>query len=55
MYFTAHPAEHYMWQVETKGQDKVDDLIKRSNQYHKKDRKAAYFYWKERLEELQND
>lgn len=52
-YFTAHPAEHYLWQVETKGQDKVDDLILRSNKYHKKDRNAAHAYWKERLAEIQ--
>ena len=51
-YFTAQPAEHYLWQVETKGQEKVDDLILRSNKYHKKDRNAAHAYWKERLAEI---
>lgn len=52
-YFTAQPAEHYLWQVKTKGQDKVDDIILRSGKYHKKDRDAAYQYWKERLSEIE--
>lgn len=52
MYFTANPAEHYMWQVNTKGQKTVDLIVLRSNQYQKKDREMAYLYWKERLKEL---
>jgi len=51
-YFTAQPAEHYMWQVETKGQKTVDSIVLRSNQYQKKDRSMAYLYWKQRLKEL---
>ena len=52
MYFTAHPAEHYLWQVERKGQKTVDAIVLRSNTYHKKDRQMAYLYWSERLKEL---
>lgn len=48
-YFTANPAEHYQWQVEIKGQKKVDEIITRSNMYHKKDRKLAEMYWSQRL------
>lgn len=51
-YFTAHPAEHYQWQVKKKGQKVVDALILRSNQYQKKDRKLAHLYWTERLKQL---
>lgn len=52
MYFTSHPAEHYMWQVEKKGQKTVDAIVLRSNTYQKKDRQMAYLYWSERLKEL---
>ena len=52
MYFTANPAEHYMWQVKVKDQQTVDMIVLRSNQYHKKDRQLAYMYWKQRLKEL---
>jgi len=48
-YFTANPGEHYQWQVDIKGQDKVDSLVLRSNLPQKKDRKLALIYWKERL------
>ena len=51
-YFTAYPAEHYMWQVKTKGQKTVDMIVLRSNQYMKKDRLMAKIYWTERLKEL---
>jgi hypothetical protein len=51
-YFTSHPAEHYMWQVDKKGQKTVDALVLRSNQYQKKDRQMAFMYWSERLKEL---
>ena len=51
-YFTANPAEHYLWQVKTKGQKAVDMIVLRSNQYHKKDRKLAFMYWTERIKEL---
>lgn len=52
MYFTAHPLEHVEWQVEVKGQKRVDELRLWSNQYKKKDREADYLHWKERLKEL---
>lgn len=45
-YFTAHPAEHYQWQVSKKGQDVVDKLVLASNQYKKKDRKPEAIYWR---------
>lgn len=51
-YFTAHPAEHYGWQVKRKGQDVVDRLVLQSNMYHKKDRKAEAMYWREQLRTL---
>lgn len=51
MYFTSHPAEHVKWQIETKGQAKVDEIILRSNLYHKKDRQAEYLYWSNKLKE----
>ncbi len=53
-YFTAHPAEHYAWQIKTKGQKKVDSIILRSNTYQKKDRQTAYLYWKQQLNELES-
>jgi hypothetical protein len=52
LYFTAYPAEHYAWQVDTKGEDTVKMIVLRSNTYHKKDRQMAYIYWKERLRQL---
>lgn len=52
MYFTANPAEHYMWQVKNKGQSAVDMIVFRSNQYLKKDRTMAFIYWSARLKEL---
>lgn len=51
-YFTANPAEHYQWQVRTKGQNLVDLLIFRSNLPKKKDRQMDYLYWNERLKEV---
>ncbi len=53
-YFTANPAEHYMWQVKRKGQKTVDMIVLRSNQYQKKDRQMAFMYWKERLKQLKD-
>lgn len=52
MYFTAHPAEHYLWQVERLGQVKVDEVILKSNLYRKKDRKLEAMYWRKELQEL---
>lgn len=51
-YLTANPAEHYLWQVKIKGQEKVDEIILRSNVYMKKDRKLQKLYWEQRLKEL---
>lgn len=51
-YFTAHPYEHTQWQVNRKGQQTVDLIVLRSNQYCKKDRQMAYIYWTQRLKEL---
>lgn len=50
-YFTANPGEHYIWQVEQKGQKTVDAIILRSNLYQRKDRKMAHIYWSQRLKE----
>lgn len=52
MYFTAHPAEHYQWQIEQKGLELVEQLKLRSNTYQKKDRALAKIYWTQRLKEL---
>lgn len=51
MYFTAHPAEHYVWQVRRLGQGLVDEVVLRSNLYVKKDRKLQAMYWKNKLKE----
>ena len=51
-YFTANPGEHYMWQVEQKGQEKVDEIILKSNMYVKKDRQAQKIYWTQRLKDI---
>jgi hypothetical protein len=52
-YFTSHPAEHYLWQVERKGQATVDALVLKSNTYHKKDRKVEKVKWREELRSMQ--
>jgi 5-methylcytosine-specific restriction endonuclease McrA len=46
LYFTANPYEHVQWQVRVKGQKLVDEVVFRSNQYVKKDRKMAEMVWK---------
>lgn len=51
MYFTAHPAEHYEWQVSRKGQKMVDNLVLLSNTYKKKDRVSEAVYWRQQLKE----
>lgn len=51
-YFTAHPAEHYQWQVSRKGQKTVDKLVFMSGTYKKKDRLAEKLYWKQELARL---
>lgn len=55
MYFGAYPAEHYQWQVNTKGQKTVDAIILRSNTYQKKDRVMAKIYWTKRYKELRSE
>lgn len=51
-YFTAFPAEHYMWQVERLGQTKVDEVVLKSNMYCKKDRKLQAIFWRQELKKL---
>jgi len=51
-YFTSHPAEHYDWQVQQKGQAKVDKIRLAASLYKKKDRKLEAIYWKQKLKEL---
>lgn len=52
-YFTSHPAEHYQWQVAQKGQETVDELIRLSNTYKKKNRKAEVVIWRQALADMQ--
>jgi len=51
-YFTSHPALHMEWQIKTKGQEVVDELILLSNLYKKKNREMDYLYWSARLKEM---
>lgn len=51
-YFTSYPDEHYAWQVERKGQEAIDALILRSNQYKKRDDKAEKAKWVQALKDL---
>lgn len=51
-YFTAHPAEHYAWQVMRKGQDIVDRLVLQSNTYKKKERRLEALYWRQELDKM---
>ena len=51
MYFTSHPAEHYLWQVQTKGLATVEALVLAGNTYKKKDRAAEAVYWQTKLRE----
>lgn len=53
-YFTAQPDEHYKWQLETKGQKVVDDIIRCANTYKKKDRETDYLKFKTKLSELES-
>jgi 5-methylcytosine-specific restriction endonuclease McrA len=53
-YFTAHPDEHYHWQIPRKGQDTVDRIILASNGYKKKSERALEAkYWKGELKKLE--
>lgn len=51
-YFTAHPALHYEWQVDRKGQRAVDLIKFRSGQYKKRQDKDELLIWKAALEDL---
>lgn len=55
LYFTAHPVEHYDWQVKRLGQKAVDKLRLASNTYKKKERKLEAIYWKQRLKDEYGD
>lgn len=50
-YFTANPAEHYIWQVERLGQEVVDQIVLKSNTHCKKDRALEKVYWTQKLKE----
>lgn len=54
-YFTSHPAEHYQWQVERKGQKLVDALVLRSNTYKKRQDKDECLIWREAIKDLTNN
>jgi 5-methylcytosine-specific restriction endonuclease McrA len=47
-----HPTIHRAWQIANKGEEKVNEIILKSNGYKKKDRDAEYVYWSKRLKEL---
>lgn len=53
-YFTAFPYEHVQWQIATKGENKVNEIIIRSNTYVKKDRKMQALIWKQAYLDLKN-
>ncbi len=51
-HLTAHPREHYEWQVREKGQRVVDEVITFSNIYKKKDRKAEAKFWRDEVKRI---
>lgn len=51
-YFTSHPADHYAWQVQRKGQTLVDRIVLASNGYKKRDDKMEAMYWRQELNTL---
>jgi 5-methylcytosine-specific restriction endonuclease McrA len=51
-WFTAHPQEHYDWQVKRLGQKKIDELTLKVNTYHKKNRELELIYWRKELKNL---
>ena len=51
-YFTANPFEHVQWQLATKGEQTVNEIVVRSNSYKKKDRKMEALIWKQAYEDL---
>ena len=54
-YFTAHPAEHYAWQVKKKGEKTIEAIVLQSNTYKKKERKLEAIYWKQQLEKVKEE
>ena len=52
-YFTAQPALHLAWQVERKGQERVDSLVIQSNKYKKKDRKSEVLIWRQAIKDTE--
>ena len=54
-YFTANPYEHVQWQIKTKGQQVVDEVVFRSNQYCKKDRSFQALIWKQAYKDLSTE
>lgn len=50
-YLGSNPAEHYQFQVKLLGQEKVDEVVLKSNMYRKKDRKSETLYWRARIKE----
>ncbi len=51
-YFTENPAEHYQWQVDRLGKDRVEAIVLRSNMHKPKDRKLEAIVWKKELDDL---
>lgn len=51
-YFTSHPAEHYQWQLDHKGERVIQQLILQSNTYKKRDDKMEVIIWKQALKDL---
>jgi len=54
-YFTANPAEHYMWQVDKKGLTTVNEIVIRSNSYKKKDRSFDALIWGQAYRDLKSE
>ena len=53
-YFTSHPGEHNEWQVERKGQKKIDEIIFKSNMYKSRsERPMEKIYWEQELKKLE--
>lgn len=51
-HLTAMPYEHVQWQIATKGEQKVNEIILRSNQFKKKDRKMEVLIWEQAYKDL---
>lgn len=50
-YLTSHPQEHMAWKLAQIGQNKLDELILKSNMYCKKDRLSEKLFWEKKLKE----